>query len=930
MLSFGQLFGSNFWSSFKQQPSESIENLLKQADCPLEDLLDDEDILQEFKNSNKNLLKYLDREKIKKLIDFITVMPEEDEHDRGHKYPFVSNEVFNCDVNEIIDKFFISPADDVVVEDEPDEQVEAEGDNKSDGGFEKDNDGSGSDSEDEDYAHEGEEDHEKKENIEEKEDKEEKVENEEKGEDLNIEDIQNDDKKEEPEAESKETATGSEEKNDEAPVESTVEDKQEEVKLDTPQESSNSDENKKEPTDNVSSSPSTEPTSKSEETPEEPEIENKEEIEEPPTEEVQKESTNPIDSHESASPPTTVEKEEENIVEETPETQENPSTETSAQAPESQNESDEHKEQNEGDTDDASTHVSEAASEAITEAPKEPLSTNKYDLLDYLNTFIDTDQILNDVLSGYFARLLTILIQKKNEEIATYYFKNEELLYRFAFHSYSKSITDTIIKILDINTEKLEIEEAEVTRIRQEFIKRLLQRLGDHESEESYEYSLNIFQIFNELTFKKSFYAILIEKETVNALKEILLKKESPEWSSNSAIRILNVLISHLRSDLSPVNRQSATPQTFMDDNDEVVLEDDESKDQEQSLSIEEQLANHPLISFYKDNIIDNLVEFLEIPPTNPYIDFQYADNQYILGKKRLACVNLMESLVELDEASIREKILETNFYEKLFDLFLEFKHNTFLQLHLDNIFHRILKDSNTSIERKIAFLEKLKIFEKLPDFWSDNKTVLFTSQRESRHGYLAFTTRFANTLKNIAEDNEQIKEFFEKEAWQKFYTEDVEVLNEKNAINLANRGGNRKDSEEFDDLEDDKFRDMEERDDLEDEDDKEEGDEYSSNRNNVRKTLEEYDADKAREEHENDFLGETIEKDDDEDNLFSGLNGRYQDEDSDDDKPIGGSLDSSDEDSENEKEDVSEDSEFYDNSYWDLNQYSIEDLLQN
>ena len=97
MLSFGQLFGSNFWSSLKSQPSESIEKLVKNPNTSIEELLDDSDLIQECKNGNKNLINYLTRDKIKELINFITIMPEEDEHNRGHKYPFLSSEVFSCD-----------------------------------------------------------------------------------------------------------------------------------------------------------------------------------------------------------------------------------------------------------------------------------------------------------------------------------------------------------------------------------------------------------------------------------------------------------------------------------------------------------------------------------------------------------------------------------------------------------------------------------------------------------------------------------------------------------------------------------------------------------------------------------------------------------------------------------------------------------------
>jgi len=31
---------------------------------------------------------------------------KEDGHDRGHKYPFIAGEIFNCEINQILDKFF--------------------------------------------------------------------------------------------------------------------------------------------------------------------------------------------------------------------------------------------------------------------------------------------------------------------------------------------------------------------------------------------------------------------------------------------------------------------------------------------------------------------------------------------------------------------------------------------------------------------------------------------------------------------------------------------------------------------------------------------------------------------------------------------------------------------------------------------------------
>jgi len=111
MLNFSGFINSNFWSNYRCQSSASIEDLLNSKDCTVDKLLDDDDCIQEFKNFNEKLIKYLDHEKLKTLIDYITVMPtDEDGHNRGHKYPFISGEIFNLEINQILDKFFEVPS----------------------------------------------------------------------------------------------------------------------------------------------------------------------------------------------------------------------------------------------------------------------------------------------------------------------------------------------------------------------------------------------------------------------------------------------------------------------------------------------------------------------------------------------------------------------------------------------------------------------------------------------------------------------------------------------------------------------------------------------------------------------------------------------------------------------------------------------------
>lgn len=114
----------------RNQPSPSIERLLEKKDqCNVDELIDDEDIIQEMRNGNEKLIKFLTRDWVKRLIDYITKMPEEDDHKKGHKFPFVVNELFSLDNSKLNDKFFNE--EEIVEEDLTDKKEESEDENTS-------------------------------------------------------------------------------------------------------------------------------------------------------------------------------------------------------------------------------------------------------------------------------------------------------------------------------------------------------------------------------------------------------------------------------------------------------------------------------------------------------------------------------------------------------------------------------------------------------------------------------------------------------------------------------------------------------------------------------------------------------------------------------------------------------------------------------
>lgn len=56
-MNFGNLtYSSNLKFSNMIMNSISIENKLNKADCPIEDLLEEDEIIQEFKNQNQSLI----------------------------------------------------------------------------------------------------------------------------------------------------------------------------------------------------------------------------------------------------------------------------------------------------------------------------------------------------------------------------------------------------------------------------------------------------------------------------------------------------------------------------------------------------------------------------------------------------------------------------------------------------------------------------------------------------------------------------------------------------------------------------------------------------------------------------------------------------------------------------------------------------------
>ena len=92
--------------------NRSIEQILDKEGVTLLDILDEEDCIQELKNQNQRLLDFFDYNKCSEMIDYIVQLPQDDgDTKRCFKLPFISCELFVCEVAPFLEKFFQDPPD---------------------------------------------------------------------------------------------------------------------------------------------------------------------------------------------------------------------------------------------------------------------------------------------------------------------------------------------------------------------------------------------------------------------------------------------------------------------------------------------------------------------------------------------------------------------------------------------------------------------------------------------------------------------------------------------------------------------------------------------------------------------------------------------------------------------------------------------------
>ena len=745
----------------------NIDKLLSDNDTPpiLEDLLIEEGIIDELQNKNEKLIKYLNKEKIKQMLDYIIKEPkDEEDHNKGYKFPFICSKLFNVEDTKIMKYFFKTNKE------LNDEKEETKKQDKSDLYF---NIYQNDDNNDENNAG----------NIKDKE--------------INIDFINNNEYEDNNEDNCNykdvNIDNGYEKlNNDEVNIE--------ENKNNSNNKDDNEDEiviqDKEEKKDNI--------------------IKDEEKIDNNKNNE--KEIINQKDKDKDKniclfkSPDSDTDNQPKNIRYEMQKEKKGSSKENS-------NEKNKDKENKE-------------------EENKYP--EDKIELLDYFFSFLNDNSELNYVLCGYFSSLMLNLLNMNSIKIIKYLFlKRKDILKRFVYHSYRKSIAEILCKIIKYedkfipeyldNENNNDYDEKEFSLIRLEIINDIFEKIDINMNSENL-FSLSF--IINDLTENKKIFESIVNNKNIiqflisKQLKNINLlntDNESEKVSSklfnkkcNFTI-IIDMIISWLNN---IVKYDMQIPMLLYEVNDELEEEGDFVQQKENDNVVPE--VHHTFISQTLFDIIPELIKnnFNKLQNVNncneinsdlilqSFNDVKLAP----LGSYKIKIVEMLTSLLSYCKNIPNEYdnlLINSNYFENAINYIFQYEWNNLYQEAIFEFFDKLLeydKDypyhelSTDYLFSKLNFLSK--IIEKLTEI-KNNKD----NDGNTGNGYTAFLIGLSYKINVLIGGNYvDLKKSYTKEGIMTFKEKGESpnsklinmVFNMDNLTNLKDEKNNKDKNEEI------------------------------------------------------------------------------------------------------------------------------------
>ena len=356
----------------------------------------------------------------------------------------------------------------------------------------------------------------------------------------------------------------------------------------------------------------------------------------------------------------------------------------------------------------------------------------KFMLLERLFRFIRSKETpLNAVLAGYFAKLFTILINRRQKQLIPRIFApDSDVLDCLLFHVYQKSLSEILIKLLNISHHDFESQLAEDIRAKQhQIVGGLIDKLSGEHTEE---HNLNAASILVEMLDNKEYFNLISQRQNIAKLVEMSFVQEenASQSSQKSSLSLLTYLIptylEKKKDDRGNGNNEN-------DDEDTTIQEAEETTE---SPLVDILAGSVPLIANYLSQSysasrieIETTYDSLMTPP---------------LGFLRIKIIELVLQMLKLNKKAVIEQLAATDSLAQISKLVEAYPWNNFLQLKVQAIYEEVLE--NVLPEYRAQFLAKSDIGPTLIKL-SQQNTFEHQSKRPIRHGYMALVVKVANLL---------------------------------------------------------------------------------------------------------------------------------------------------------------------------------------
>ena len=154
------------------------------------------------------------------------------------------------------------------------------------------------------------------------------------------------------------------------------------------------------------------------------------------------------------------------------------------------------------------------------------------------------DKQLNPVLAGYFCKLVSLLINRKQKQLVPFIFApGSDIIDYLLKHVYQRSISEILGKLLTQIDSDYEPElQAAIKEKQTMAVGKLIESLGPQVNGEC---NLNVCTIVTDLFETKEYYNIIMQKENIEKIVEFATQSfsEGSKHSKATSLQVLNQII---------------------------------------------------------------------------------------------------------------------------------------------------------------------------------------------------------------------------------------------------------------------------------------------------------------------------------------------------------------------------------------------------